>query len=301
MSRVTRCWLFDPVPNIKDVQEFFLPNKDFASRQYRSWIKEFHVNTKKIDQYTTHYQHILAENDKNYESYEIISLPNEKNILNDLKRTLGAIRENYNYKMAPNDTEKILFCKILRIILVMQSDEKTRLFFRYRQTMIDLLLPIYHVVWCALYNDDLDIIKIEAITKVAFCKFMKKSKHIYKIPGSPNFESRMSEIRNNYETKLREIAPSAVKILDNSQIDLLYFSKWYFLVFTQEFNFHIVIQIWNFLILHGMDKFNKELIKLCGKVLENLFLEFVGKSLTQKEIYSMMQDIKKVPIFTLFR
>lgn len=297
MNEYKPCWLFDQIPNTEKAKIFFKQAQDSGNKRYNDWAENIleDVSTLNYTNLRAIYVSSLNQFDIGYTStYEGIANNQRKKIVEDLTRTLQKIRHDFDPNVKPpNDKEKELFCAILRITLSLHLEKDLECnLFKYRQSLIELILPFYHVVWYAL--DPKDTYLIESITKYLFKKFMKKTKHIYKMPGSTNFQAYLQ----NFENDLNHQEHNACEFLKNNDIQLMIPFKWYSLLFTHEYTFDIVILIWDELMKRLQpDKFNDNLIKMCAGVLKKINNECIESD--KQHIVEALQDISNIEILEI--
>ena len=228
-----------------------------------------------------------------------ISLPLDKKstptihvkIYEDLMRTLGCLRTQFGVASLPEPEDWPFLEAILRMIIFMHETDSV---FRYRQTMIELLLPVYHVVWCYMtriqHVTSSDI--IESVAVATFQTLMRESKHIESIPGSETCD--IAAINAKIDEQISRVARNAGKLLDSKKIEMKQacVMKWFFLIFTQDLKFEDVILVWDHLIRSGMANFQNELAVLCAKVLKSLTKKLKSAK-DEKEITDILQSISQ--------
>ena len=302
MNKEIKCWLFDPIPDLpqaNNFQEFFKPNIQSARERFDKWTK--YILDERTQLNYSNLRSIYVSSLNQYSigytsTYDGIVDIQRKKIVEDLTRTLQKIRHDFYPDVEPpNEKEKKLFCAVLRITLLLHLEknlENNK--FKYRQSLIELILPVYHTVWYALDNEDTYL--IESVTKYLFKQFMLKTKHIQKIPGSVDFQRNLQY----FEDSLKKKEPEVCEFLKNNDIQLMIPFKWYSLLFTHEYTFNIVIEIWDVLVEYNRsDEFNDKIIKICAKVLHQLW-DKLQKGDKQQAVQSL-QDISKIDILSIVR
>jgi hypothetical protein len=194
--------------------------------------------------------------------YRSITDDRSRTIREDLNRTLGSLRGQFQDTSEAAEECFPIYSAILRVIMSLDCDNPR---FRYRQGMIDIFCPVFHVVWCyATVIETYPLLEIEAISRFLFCEIMTKTGHIDAIPGgSPGFNRAVIPI------KLKELAPAPCQILISREIDQHFFIplKWFLLLFTQDLKFGQVLEVWDFCIGSSLEEFEERLYLVCANIL----------------------------------
>lgn len=297
-----KCWLFDPIPDVpraNNFQEFFKPNIQSARKRFDKWTKYILEDRTPLNYSNLRSIYVSSLNQYSIgytSTYDGIVDNQRKKIVEDLTRTLQKIRHDFYPEVEPpNEKEKKLFCAVLRITLLLHLEknlENNK--FKYRQSLIELILPVYHTVWYALDNEDTYL--IESVTKYLFKQFMLKTNHIQKIPGSTDFQSNLQK----FEESLKKKEPEVCEFLENSNIQLMIPFKWYSLLFTHEYTFNKVIEIWDVLVEYNQsDKFNDKIITICAQILQQLSDKF--KKRDKQQAIQLLQDISQIDIISIVK
>lgn len=288
-------WLFDEIPNDDRVIHFFNPEKKKRKELFYKVVNcilgpETQLNYAKL---RSIYMSSLNQFNIQYTTtYEGINDNQRKKVIEDMTRTLCKIRYDfYPDSKPPNDREKKLFCAILRITLSLHYEKNPEInLFKYIQSIIELILPIYHIVWCSF--DYKETYAIEALTKYLFKKFMKKTHQIDIIPGSISFQEHFSE----FELYIKKNERTIYNIFVSNNIQFLIPFKWYSLIFTQEFNFDDVNEVWIYLFNQNIDNFSENLKNICIHIFKKISKEISKRKDDKQFIMQSIQDIKHIGI-----
>lgn len=296
MNDDINCWLFDKIPDVPKAK-FFKPDVQSSKIRFTNWTNCILEDNLPLNYSSLRSVYVSSLNQYNIgytSTYDGIVDIQRKKIVEDLTRTLLKIRHDFDPNVEqPNENEKKLFCAILRITLLLhleKNPENNK--FKYRQSLIELILPIYHTVWYALDNKDTYL--IESVTKYLFKQFMKKTDHIQKIPGSSNFQANLKD----FEKSLRHKESDTCEYLEKNGLQLTIPFKWYSLLFTHEYTFDIVILIWDELIKRNKD-FNDYVILICAQILKRLGSEI--KKVDKQQAVQMLQDISQIDILKIIQ
>ena len=284
-----KSWLFLNGPD-----KPIFSNKDQIMQRFTEWTRRiFPAGSYDESAFLTQYRAGRA-------AHRIdISLPLEKKstppiyvkIYEDLMRTLGCLRTQLGVASLPEPEDWPFLEAILRMIIFMHETDSV---FRYRQTMIELLLPVYHAVWCYMTRvqnvTSTDI--IESVAVATFQTLMRESKHIESIPGSETCD--IAAINRKIDEQISRVARKVGKLLDSKKIEMKQacLMKWFFLIFTQDFKFEDVLLLWDHLIGSGMANFENELAVLCANVLKRLEKKLKSAK-DEKEITDILQSVSQ--------
>jgi hypothetical protein len=270
-------WLY--TPSSPDDRNLFFENQ---SNFYEDWCNEIFDHPPDEQDILLQYQSQLAQSHIEYSGpYREIRDGQSRKVREDLGRTIGARRLEFGQTGEVTESSDPLLLSILRIIMFLPTADPQ---FRYRQTMIDLVLPFYHIVFCHFDHPQPQYF-VEAVCAKMFIEFMKLSHQIECLPGAPNFEKKRREIENNiFEKTEDEYKP----ILRRSEMLRVTAVKWYVTMFVQEFKLPDVLAIWNNLIKDGIKKkFETRLTSMCGKV-----FSLLPREMAHAEEEEIMQKLR---------
>jgi hypothetical protein len=190
--------------------------------------------------------------------YSEIREERSRKVREDLGRTVGARRLEFGQPGKVPESDQALLSSLLRVVMFLGEFDPA---FRYRQTMIDLVIPFYHATFCHFGGAELP--HVEAICAHMFHRFMTQTKHIKRVPGAPKFDKR----RRNIETSIIECAPDDWKgVINASGMVRVTAVKWFVTMFVQDFRLPDVLRIWDCLIADTIDGFKGRLAKMCRRV-----------------------------------
>ena len=287
------------------------PNPDFFKQntsKYHDWKATIIGNQElEIQEITNDYKQFIIEHNICFsdDEYTIPTDLPQKNIYNDLKRTFGTIRLQYqNHEPLQSDEIK-LYQRMMRMMMVMHYKDSD--LFKYRQTLIDLIIPIYHVVWFGLneknmYHNECYI--VEAVTVELFMEFMKKTNQIKRIPGiSESIYANPQTLIDILTNSLKEKNEKCFNILKQKNIPFeLPMMQRYLLIFTQSLALENVIDVWDYLIRNSFSEkilspsqFESNLIHLCTNSVLYFYRDIIQNG-DSTQIMQQIQDISKLSL-----
>lgn len=259
------CWLFSQLPT--QALGFF--NGDGAGERFEKWTKQ--MPKLGLNQLRVDYLDFLVTNDIFYKgNFLEIEDPSIKKIREDLIRTFGVLRTNFGGSSEISRDDYDNYCAMLRMVMYLH---KTGEYYRYRQTLIDLICPIYHVAWYGLMvNGVTDTYTIEAEALHMFMNFMEMSQFREIFPGSPSFTPQIQDdIISMIKREIQDINSDIFSHINICNEVFLPILRWYLLIFTQSIPMGKNLYIWDYLLGSDLFNFPTTLAYACALVVCFLF------------------------------
>jgi hypothetical protein len=258
---VPECWLFEPGlhPASKYEREgrsFFGPD----STLYVEWRSAFWPAESESA--------ILRDYSAGLERHgiafpgglESLATGPRRSMHSDLMRTMGVRRQEWRVREAPYPPEEARFLAVFRVAAFLDRAQPG---FRYRQTMFDLLLVVWHVVYRHFQVLGAALHVVEANAVFAFTRIMVASGQVRRIPGADNFLAEKGRIEQLIAAKIEGHCDS-VKQQGMAMINAM---KWMMTMFVHEFQLQDVLKIWkDVLAVRPISAIGDRLAELCAYV-----------------------------------
>ena len=281
-----RTWL-----SFEDIEHPIFQDTDAIAKRFKEWATcIFAPNTYDEDYFLRTYRAVLQEH-----HLEITEPPRRElepihvKIYEDLIRTFGCQRRQFHLETHAAPEEFAIYAAMIRIVLFLDKHNPS---FKYRQTIIDLSVPVYHVVWCYLtrVKSVTDTTLIESVAAFMIETLLERSKHINSIPGIASYDN------DKTTQKLNDIFSSAAHVrefLKEKEVETGSFCvlKWYLLAFTQQFDFPDVLTLWDFFLSKTITEFDSQVSSACVASLHRLFPK-IKKLENPDDITVILQNLK---------
>jgi hypothetical protein len=199
----------------------------------------------------------------------------------DLVRTVGARRLEFAKAKKLPESDDTLLLSLLRIIMFLPLYHPK---LRYRQMMIDLVVPFYQVVFYHFGPTQRYV--VEAVSVEMFVTFMNCSHQIDWLPGALNFERERHKIERSI---IQNIEGDYKHVCESITMVRMTAVKWYVTMFVQDFELPDVLEIWDDLINGGIDEgFATRMALMCGRV-----FALFPQELAHAEEENMMQKFSQ--------
>lgn len=282
-----RTWL-----SFEDIEHPIFQDTEAIAKRFEKWATcIFLPNKYDEDSFLRTYRGVLEKH-----HLEITEPPRRESepihvkIYEDLIRTFGCQRRQFHLETHAAPEEFAIYAAMIRIVLFLEKHNPS---FKYRQSIIDLSVPVYHVAWCYLtrVKSVTDTTLIESVAAFMIESLLEGSNHINSIPGIQSYDN------DDTTRKLNEIfrgADDVHKFLITKKVETGSFCvlKWYLLAFTQQFDFPDVLTLWDFFLSKTIRDFDSQISSMCVASLQRLFPK-IKRLENRDDITVILQNLKE--------